>query len=188
MACIDDATHKTMLYFQEKKSQTIDSYKHNEALIEMQTRNYIKVACSDQRGEFLSDDLTWHQDMRGTKHELTVHNSPQQNSVAKCGICTHTEHTRALLLTSGLPQFLWEEVMKHVTWLQNRTPAHAIDSKTPYEMQHKKKLHLAGIQEFRVTVYIKDLKAGRLNAHTKVGQFVGYDSESKGYWIYWPQK
>ena len=46
-ARMDDATRKTMLYFQTKKSQTIDSYKHDEALIETQTRNCIKVACSD---------------------------------------------------------------------------------------------------------------------------------------------
>ena len=78
--------------------------------------------------------------------------------------------------------------MKHTTWLQNCTPAHAIDGKTPYEMQHKKKPHLAGIQEFGVAAYIKDLKAGKLDAHAKVGQFIDYDLESKGYWIYWPQK
>ena len=46
-ACIDNATHETMLYFQAKKSQTIDSYKCNEVLIETQTRNCIKVAHSD---------------------------------------------------------------------------------------------------------------------------------------------
>ena len=90
VACIDNATHKTMLYFQVKKSQTINSYKHDEALIETQTGNCIKVACSNRGGEFLSNDLTQHQDMRGTKCELTVHDSPQQNSIAKCGmhICT----------------------------------------------------------------------------------------------------
>ena len=60
--------------------------------------------------------------------------------------------------------------------------------KTLYEMQHKKKPHLAGIQEFRVAAYVKDLKAGKLDARAKVGQFVGYDLESKGYRIYWPQK
>ena len=90
-ACIDDATCETMLYFQVKKSQTIDSYKRDEALIKMQTGNHIKVACSNQGGEFLSNDLTQHQDMRGTKHELTVHNSPQQNGIAKCGMRTCTE-------------------------------------------------------------------------------------------------
>ena len=47
VVCIDDATRKTMLYFQAKKSQTINSYKCDKALIEMQTRNCIKVAHSD---------------------------------------------------------------------------------------------------------------------------------------------
>ena len=55
-------------------------------------------------------------------------------------------------------------------------------------MQHKKKPHLAGIQEFRVAAYVKDLKAGKLDARAMVGRFVGYDLESKGYRIYWPQK
>ena len=168
-AHIDNATRETVLYFQAKKSQTIDSYKRNEALIKTQTENCIKVAHSDRGGEFLSDDLTWHQDMRGTKRELTVHDSPQQNGVAECGMRTRAERARALLLASGLPRFLWEEAMKHATWLQNRTPARAIDGKTLYEMQHKKKPHLAGIQEFGVAVYVKDLKAGKLDARAKVG-------------------
>ena len=88
---IDDATRETVLYFQVKKSQTIDSYKCDEALIKMQTRNCIKVAHSDQGGEFLSNDLTQHQDMRGTKRELTVHDSLQQNGIAECGMHTCAE-------------------------------------------------------------------------------------------------
>ena len=46
-ACIDDAYCKSMLYFQVKKSQTIDSYKHDEVLIKTQTGNQIKVSCSN---------------------------------------------------------------------------------------------------------------------------------------------
>ena len=38
-AHIDDASRETALYFQVKKSQTIDSYKCDEALIETQTGN-----------------------------------------------------------------------------------------------------------------------------------------------------
>ena len=101
-ARIDNATRETVLYFQAKKSQTIDSYKCNEALIKMQTGNRIKVACSDRGGEFLSDDLTQHQDMRGTKHELTVHDSPQQNGVAKRGMRTSpATHIRATAIFVG---------------------------------------------------------------------------------------
>ena len=101
--------------------------------------------------------------MRGTKWELTVHDSPPQNGVSERGMHTHAEHTQVLLIPSGLPQFLWEEAMKHATWIQDRTPACANAGKSPYEMRHKKKPHLAGIQEFGAAVYIKDLKARKLN-------------------------
>ena len=55
-------------------------------------------------------------------------------------------------------------------------------------MKNNKKPDLTGIHEFGVAAYVKDLKAGKLDAHAKVGQFVGYDSELKGYCIYWPNK
>ena len=126
--------------------------------------------------------------MRGAKCELTVHDSPQQNSVSEHGMRTHTEHAQALLIASRLPQFLWEEAMKHMTQIQDRTPTCANAGKSPYEMRHKKKPHLAGIQEFGAAAYIKDLKAGKLDSHAKVSQFIGYDLELKGYQIYWLQK
>jgi len=46
-ARIEDATRETKLYFQDKKSQTVNSYKIDEAYIETQTGNHIKVVCSD---------------------------------------------------------------------------------------------------------------------------------------------
>jgi hypothetical protein len=50
------------------------------------------------------------------------------------------------------------------------------------------KPYLGGLQEFGVAVYVKDLNAGKLDPHATKGRFVGYDSESKGYRIYWPEK
>ena len=117
-----------------------------------------------------------------------VHDSPPQNGVAERGMRTRAERARALLIASGLPRFLWEEAMKQSTWLQNWLPAAALESKTPYEMKNKKKPHLAGIQEFGAAAYMKDLKAEKLDSCAKVGRFVGYDSESKGFRIYWPGK
>jgi hypothetical protein len=78
--------------------------------------------------------------------------------------------------------------MRHTTWLQNRSPARALDGKTPYEMVNNKKPHLGGIQEFGVAAYVKDQKAGKLDARAQLGRFVGYDAESKGYRIYWHAK
>jgi hypothetical protein len=187
-ARIDDASRETKLYFQEKKSQTFDSYKKDEAYIETQTGNRIKASRSDRGGEFLSAQIINHQDQKGTVRELTVHDSPPQNGVAERGMRTRAERARALLIASGLPRFLWEEAMKHSTWLQNQTPARALDGKTPYEAVHKKKPHLAGLQEFGAAAYVKDLKAGKLDPRAQVGRFVGYDAESKGFRIYWPGK
>jgi len=65
-----------------------------------QSGNQIKIVCSDRGGEFLS----------------------QKNGTAERGMRTRAEQARALLLAAGLPRFLWEEAMKHITWLQNRTP------------------------------------------------------------------
>jgi gag-polypeptide of LTR copia-type len=44
---IDDAIRETMLYFQNKKSQTFNSYKRDEAYIETQTGNRIKTMRCD---------------------------------------------------------------------------------------------------------------------------------------------
>ena len=187
-ARIDDATRETKLYFQKRKSSTYQSYSLDEAYIETQTGNRIKACWSDRGGEFLSKELTEHQDHRGTVRELTVHDSPPQNGTAERGMRTRTEQARALLLGSGLPRFLWEEAMKHSAWLQNQSPTQSLDGKMPYEARHGKKPHLAGIQEFGVAAYVKQLNAGKLDARAQLGWFVGYDHESKGYRIYWPTK
>ena len=187
-ARIDDATRQTKLYFQKKKSETYHSYLKDEAYIENQYGNQIKSSRSDRGGEFLSEKLIKHQDFKGTKRELTVHDSPPQNGVSERGMRTRAERARALLISSGLPRFLWEEAMRHSAWLQDRTPARALNGKTPYEMGYNKKPNLAGIQEFGTAAYVKDLTAGKLDAQAQKGRFVGYDSESKGYRIYWPSK
>ena len=90
-ARIDDATRQTKLYFQEKKSQTYDSYLKDEAYIETQTGNRIKSCRSDRGGEFLTTRFVNHQDLKGTKKELTVHDSPPQNGVSERGMRTRAE-------------------------------------------------------------------------------------------------
>lgn len=90
-AWIEDAMHETKLYFQMSKSQTIQSYKQDKALIKMKFGNCIKIMYSDCGREFLSNELKHHQDMGGTKRELTVHNSPPKmaslNMVCTCEPC-----------------------------------------------------------------------------------------------------
>ena len=54
--------------------------------------------------------------------------------------------------------------MKHTS---KHNPAIVLEGKTPYEMLNKKVPNLAGIQEFGAAAYVKDLKAGKLDACAK---------------------
>src|ERR1700720_3763562 len=88
----------------------------------------------------------------------------------------HQEFTWSIRTPDGVHQDAWGSV------------TYRLDGKTPYEMKHKKNPHLGGIHEFGAAAYVKDLKAKKLDARAQLGRFVGYDSESKGYRIYWPTK
>jgi hypothetical protein len=116
----DNNSHEVETYFLEKKSEALEAYKTDEALIETHCDGAkIKFMHSDQGGEFMSEEFKKHLQSKGTKHELTVHDSPQQDGVSKRGMHTQAEHACALLIASGLPRFLWAEAMCHCVWLQN---------------------------------------------------------------------
>jgi hypothetical protein len=82
---------------------------------------------------------------------------------------TRAEQAQALLISSGLLRYLWEEAMKHSTWLQDRTSTCALEGKTPYEVVNRRKPHLAGIQEFGAAAYVKDIAAGKLDSCSQTG-------------------
>ena len=116
------------------KDQTFEAYKRDEAYLKTHSGNHIKWMHSDRGGEFLSKEMKNHQDLKGTLHKLTVHDSPQQNGVAEHGNQMRAEQACTMLILSGLPHFLWEDAMKHSAWLQNCTPTCALDGKTKCDM------------------------------------------------------
>jgi transposase InsO family protein len=52
----------------------------------------IKKLCSDKGREYLSMEFDRYLEDQGIKCQLTIHHSPQQNSVAECLNCTLVEH------------------------------------------------------------------------------------------------
>ena len=121
----------------------------------------------DCGGEFLSNKFAQHFKQRGTQRELTVHNSPPQNS----------EATRTLVIASGLPHYLWAKAMAYGCWILNQMPTCALDGKTPYKMATGRKLNLTGIQHFGTAADVKLKNARKLNKRASKGHFIGYDSE-----------
>ena len=51
-----------------------------------------------QRSEYTSKEFKEYLAKKGTKHRLTVHNTPEQNGVAERLNCTLVEKSRAMLI------------------------------------------------------------------------------------------
>ena len=63
-----------------------------------------------------------------------------------------------------------------------------LKGKSPYKFTHGSKPNLGGIQMVGATIWVKDLKANKLEPCAKAGKFARYDEESKGYRVYYPEK
>jgi len=81
----------------------------------MQHNVRIKTLRLDRGGEYLSADFDVLLKENGTKRELTVHDSPQQNGVAERLNRTLVEHACAMLIAQGLLKYLWAKAISHAT-------------------------------------------------------------------------
>ena len=80
----DKASDKLKLYFVRKKSSTFNCYKQYKAWVKKhQNPEGIKNLHSNRGGEYLSNAFIDHLNEQGTHHELTVHDSPQQDGKAE---------------------------------------------------------------------------------------------------------
>ena len=134
----------------------------------------------------MSKAFTDHLESKGTTRSVTVHDSPQQNGVAERLNRTLAEHMRAMLIPSALPSSLWGEALMHAVWLKNRTATRALPNTTPYEQSTGRKPDLSALREFGCKAYVRVEGQSKLESRTRVGHFVGIDSESKAYRVYWP--
>ena len=64
-----------MLYLQKTKAEMFTSYKSYEAWLATQFDAKIKCLHLDCRGEYLSNKFSQHLKLKGTEHQVTVHNT-----------------------------------------------------------------------------------------------------------------
>jgi len=177
------------VYFTRKKSEAYDTYRKYEMWAKIQRNATIRIFGSDRGGEFTSKQFDEHLENAGTIRHLTVHDSPSSNGISERSNRTHVECARTMIIASGLPRSLWAEAISHSVWIRARVPTRGLDIPiTPYERATKTKPDLSQIQEWGTSAWVKRLNVGKLDSRVEKGHFVGIDTESKGYRIYWPSK
>jgi hypothetical protein len=184
----DDATRWAEIDFLAQKNDAQLAYERFEKKIATHDDAKIKHLRSDWGTEFKNKAFDKHLASMGTKRELTVHDTHEQVGVAERMNRTKVELARAMLLDANLPKYLWAEAMHHAMWIRNRAPCRALDGKTPFEARHGRKPDMSGIIPFGTKAWVKMVNAGKLEARSEPGYFVGYDDQSTGYRIYFPDK
>ena len=65
------------------KDQVFAKYKLYEAMMSRQQDVCIKTLFTDRGGEYTSKEFEEYLAKKGTKHRLTIHDTPEQNGVAE---------------------------------------------------------------------------------------------------------
>jgi hypothetical protein len=185
----DNYSRQTRIHFLKLKSEALTAFKAYEAWLGRQSPGVCLTKMRlDRGGEYLSGEFDQYLHQQGIEWQLTIHDSPQQNGVAKHLNRTLVEHARAMLLGKNLPKYLWAEAVNYATWLKNCLPSRATPSTTLFELVRKAKPDLSQAHEFGARVFVQVLEAGKLEARAEEAIFVGVDAESKAWCIYWPGK
>ncbi|XP_020091129.1 uncharacterized protein LOC109712111 [Ananas comosus] len=80
---IDDYFRYGYGYLLSRRSEALDCFKHFVAKAENQIERSVKALRTDRGREYLSDQFKTYCEQKGINRQLTIPDTPQQNSVAK---------------------------------------------------------------------------------------------------------
>ena len=116
--------------------------------IETQMGNKIKYLRSNNGGEYVNEELKTYCKEHSIYIEYTAPHSLHQNGIAEIQSCHHQGCTYSTH-SERLTKVTVVKVIRHIRYLNNRTPYRALTKNiTLYEVFTKKKPNLDGIQEF----------------------------------------
>jgi hypothetical protein len=133
----------------------------------------IKVWGTD-RGRLFDKHLV----SKGTKRQLTPHDTPQLNGAAERLNGTLANHMRGMLLASGLPKSFWRNTILYAVWLRNRTPTKKTAPKSPYEVITSNKPDLSRAWRFGCRVWVWVYKNSKLAERGVEAVWIGPSAET----------
>src|SRR5688572_14377751 len=102
-------------------------------MIRTQFQTKPRVFRSDNGREFVNSNMHQFLTVNGLIHQTSCPDTPQQNGVAERKNRTLLEITRALMLESHVPTYLWPEAVATANYLTNRLPTKSLTYHTPLD-------------------------------------------------------
>ena len=110
------------------------------------TRDRIQGLRGDKGRGLTNADVRQYCLDTGIKLEFASQNTPQQIGANERAGRTIVNIVRCLLADSGLPKFLWGELMQTAVFLSNRSPHAALNNGTPYKALYGKDAYLGHLR------------------------------------------
>ena len=90
-------------------------------------------------------------------------------------------------LPSSPTQIPLGEAICHAVWLKNRYSTRALGGHILYQTIHQCNANMLDLYEFGAPFLVCTKPQSKSNEQAKLCYFLGYDSKSKGYQVYWPE-
>lgn len=183
----DDATGFRTVYFLKEKSETIKCIKQFVNFIENQTETRVKMFVSDNGTEFVNQSLREFFAEYGIIHKTSAAYCPEANGRIEREMRTLKDTCRAMIKKY---KFLWAEAIATSVYVHNRLLDKQSSEITAFEQVFKKKPDLSNLRVFGCKAFTHIPKETRKvwDPKAKPLVFVGYDSNSRKYRLYDPEK
>ena len=179
---VDDFSRYTWIILLHAKSEVRTHLINFFAYVENQFKTTIKCIRSDNGAEFAMKTFFAS---KGTIHQTTCIETPQQNGIAERKHQHILNITCALLFQANLPHIFWDFVVQHVVFLINCTPTPLLQDIAPYEKLFGKPCDISSLRVFGCSCYSTTIHAIRKKLDTRSvhGIFLGFPHNNKGYII-----
>ena len=137
----------------------------------------------DQGTELTNADVRQYCLDTGIKLEFASQNTPQQIGANERAGRTIMNIVRCLVADSGLPKFLWGELMQTAVFLSNRSPHAALNN--AYKALYGLDAYLGHLRVIGSRAFVHhETYTKKLEHRAWEGRLVGYSMESKSYRVY----
>ncbi|KAK3032771.1 hypothetical protein RJ639_035716 [Escallonia herrerae] len=122
MVIVDDFSRYTRVYFLKEKGEAMSKFIEFKTAVEKEFSMKVKCLCSDNGGEYMSNDFLKYYDDNNITRQMTCPDTLQQNRVAKRKLHHLAAMSLSWLHDKNLPRELWAEVGRCACHVIHRLP------------------------------------------------------------------
>jgi transposase InsO family protein len=180
---IDDKSRNVWVLGLHEKSEVTQHLKAFVAKAELETGTWVITFHMNGGGEYTGAQTQKFFEEKGIKHEITMPNTPQQNSVVECMNHTLLDKVQAMLINATLPETYWFDALKYAATIHNLLPIHALENMMPTEAWSGNKPNVSCLRVFgcHMFVHLPDKAWSKLSAKSLICTFLGNAHQHSSY-------